>query len=184
MRRRVDAGRIEALMTALGEVARRPARVYFTGGVTAVLLGWRTSTLDVDYRVEPDDGDILGRIPALKEKLELNLEPASPQDFIPELPGWRDRATFIRQAGTVSFFHYDFVAQALAKIERGHSQDLVDVRELVARRLVSPDDLRQGFAQIERALESDHRYSALDAATFRKALESFLEPRGRLPEDG
>jgi hypothetical protein len=38
----------------------------------------------------------------------------------------------------VAFYHYDFYSQALAKIERGHSQDRVDVAAILARRLVEP----------------------------------------------
>jgi len=53
--------------------------------------------------------------------------------FIPELPGWQDRSPFIERKGTVSFHHYDFYAQALAKIERGHAQDEADVDEMMRR---------------------------------------------------
>lgn len=39
-------------------------------------------------------------------------------DFIPSLPGWRDRSVFIARHGAVDFYHYDCSAQALAKVER------------------------------------------------------------------
>ena len=64
----------------------------------------------------------------LKDRLDVNIELASPDDFIPALPGWQERSTFIAQVGKVTFLHYDFYAQALAKIERGHDFDLSDVR--------------------------------------------------------
>lgn len=41
-------------MEALGAAADSPARVYFTGGATAVLLGWRPSTIDVEVKFLPD----------------------------------------------------------------------------------------------------------------------------------
>jgi hypothetical protein len=41
-----DAARIRAFMRALAQAARTPARLYFTGGATAVLHGWRASTVD------------------------------------------------------------------------------------------------------------------------------------------
>jgi hypothetical protein len=44
-----------------------------------------------------------------------------PDDFIPVPDGWQDRSAFIAQEGLLSFRHFDFVAQALAKIERGHA---------------------------------------------------------------
>jgi hypothetical protein len=59
MRTLVDAGRIRELMRAMGRAARRPARVYLTGGATAVLHGWRPSTIDVDLKLVPDDDALL-----------------------------------------------------------------------------------------------------------------------------
>ena len=41
-------------MRALGKIAREPTSVYLTGGATAVLKGWRGTTIDVDLRLEPD----------------------------------------------------------------------------------------------------------------------------------
>jgi hypothetical protein len=164
-------------MQALGEAAREPLRAYLTGGATAVLLGWRDATIDLDFLLEPNRDGILGSIPALKERLELNLEPSSPQDFLPETEGWRERARFERQCGTVAFYHYDLVAQALSKLERGHAKDLDDVRAMLDRGLVDPAALATRFAEIEKVIETDPRWAAIDLASFRATLESEL--RGR-----
>ena len=48
MRQVADASRIWNFMRALGAEADEEARLYFTGGATAVLFGWRRSTIDVD----------------------------------------------------------------------------------------------------------------------------------------
>ena len=45
MRRVAEPDRIQHFMTALAVKATRQARLYFTGGATAVLLGWRASIL-------------------------------------------------------------------------------------------------------------------------------------------
>jgi uncharacterized nucleotidyltransferase DUF6036 len=103
------------------------------GGATAVLHGWRPTTIDVDLVMRPEDDTLLRAIPDLKEELQINVELASPLDFIPVPPGWEDRGTFICQMGRVRFFHFDLYAQALAKVERGHRQDLADVREMIGR---------------------------------------------------
>lgn len=87
MRALVDADRIRQLMQALGRAARRPARVYFTGGATAVLEGWRLSTIDVDVKLVPDEDALMRAIPELKERLSMNIELASPDDFIPVAEG-------------------------------------------------------------------------------------------------
>src|SRR5687768_10549109 len=104
-------------MDALGREAEVETRIYFTGGATAVLSGWRTTTIDADVLIVPDSDAVLRVIPRLKEDLQMNVELASPADFIPELPGWRERSLFIRRVGKASFHHYDFYAQALSKIE-------------------------------------------------------------------
>jgi hypothetical protein len=38
-------------MHLFGNQSEQKARVYFTGGATAVLLGWRTSTTDIDMQM-------------------------------------------------------------------------------------------------------------------------------------
>jgi hypothetical protein len=87
MRPRADADRIDAFVRALGRAARTPARLYLTGGATAVLEGWRGTTVDIDVHLEPDLDELLRHIPELKERLGVNVELASPAQFIPELPG-------------------------------------------------------------------------------------------------
>jgi len=46
MREKVSAEAIERFMKALGRTGRTNVRIYFVGGVSAVLLGWRESTID------------------------------------------------------------------------------------------------------------------------------------------
>jgi hypothetical protein len=82
----VDEAGIRGLARQLGRVSRIRVRIYLTGGATGVLEGWRESTIDVDLRFEPKSDELLREIPALKESLGVNVELASPPDFIPELP--------------------------------------------------------------------------------------------------
>lgn len=168
MRALADDRRIHRFMRALGAAATADARVYFTGGATAVLHGWRASTIDVDIRIIPEHDALFRAIPLLKEELEINVELASPDQFIPVKDGWEDRSPFVRREGRVSFHHFDLYAQALAKIERGHAQDVDDVREMLRRGLVEPGALLRYFEAIEPRL---YRYPALDPASFRRAVE-------------
>jgi hypothetical protein len=48
------------------------------GGTSAVLVGWRASTIDVDLVMRPESDAMLRAIPMLKEQLQLNVELASP----------------------------------------------------------------------------------------------------------
>lgn len=171
MRRPVDATRVHEFLEALGKETREGVRVYLTGGATAVLYGWRPTTVDIDLKIVPDSDRVLQAIPRLKDSLEVNVELASPDDFIPELSGWQDRSPFIRREGSASFHHYDLYAQALAKIERGHEQDLQDARELVRRGLVEAPRLLHFFREIEPKL---YRFPAIDPPSFRRGVESFV----------
>jgi hypothetical protein len=173
MRRPVDAERIRRFMRALGPEAEKDLRLYFTGGATAVLLGWRTSTVDIDLKLEPDSDRILQALSRLKDRLEINVELAAPDQFIPEVPGWKDRSVFIIREGRIAFYHYDLYSQALAKIERGHSLDLADVQTMIESGLVDRQELRRRFEQIEPRL---HQHPAIDPVSFRQAVEELASP--------
>lgn len=178
MRELADADRIRRFMQALGRAARADGDCYLTGGATAVLLGWRPTTLDVDIDLAPDQDDVLRALPAIKDDLAVNVELASPADFIPLPSGWQERSLFVAREGRLTFRHFDLNSQALAKLERGHRQDLDDVRAMVERGYVEADQLRARFAEIEPEL---YRFPAIDAAVFRRSVEDFLalSPRRR-----
>ena len=171
MRPPVDEQRIRALARELGRTARNPIRIYLTGGSTAVLEGWRETTIDVDLRFEPEADELLRALPALKEKLGVNIELASPPDFIPELPGWRERSPLVFQEGRVDVHHFDFYSQALSKIERGFEHDLTDVRTMIARGFVEPLHLRELYEAIAPEL---YRYPAIDPPSFLQKLDAAL----------
>jgi hypothetical protein len=171
MRTNLDAARLERLLRALGDAARGPGRVYLTGGTSAVAAGWRASTIDADLKLEPEPPGVLSAIARLKDELDVNVELASPDLFIPTLPGWQERSVFIARHGHVDFFHYDFHAQALAKIERGHARDLLDVTAMAARGLIRASELARLFDAIAPDLE---RFPAIDPDVFRARLEDTL----------
>jgi hypothetical protein len=177
MRGLADEPRIRRFMRELGRAASQPARIYLTGGATAVLIGWRPSTIDIDIKIVPDDDVVLRAIPDLKEVLEVNVELAAPDDFIPVREGWEDRGAFVSQEGRLTFLHFDLVAQALSKIERSHAQDREDVLEMIRRGLVSTAALREAFAAIEPRM---YRYPAIDAAEFRRSLDAVIDKAGTI----
>lgn len=93
--------------------------------------------------------------------------------FIPELPGWEERSRFVSQQGVLAVYEYDFYAQALSKIERGHTRDREDIEAMLARGLIARDKLEALFTAIEPML---YRYPAIDAATFRRAVQAVTRP--------
>ena len=169
MRERASRERVIAFMRRLGTVAGAKGRVYLTGGASAVLDGWRKTTVDIDVDFDGDADAVLRAIPEIKEELHVNVELAAPHHFVPELPGWRERSRYITSEGQLSFYHYDPYAQAISKIERGHTQDVKDVATMFERRLVSPEQLLRLFAAIEPEL---YRYPAIDPKSLRGKVEA------------
>lgn len=172
MRGLATAERIRTFLRALGRHTRQPARVYLAGGATAVLLGWRDATIDVDLALAgPGEQALLRAIPALKDQLQLNVELATPADFIPVPAGWQERSRFELQEGPLAVYHVELVWQSLAKIHRGHRQDLEDARTMVRLGLVDASEVRASFERIEPEL---FRFPNIDPPSFRRAVEHFL----------
>ena len=171
MRNEADSGQIKRLARELGRVVPTGTRMYLTGGATAVLEGWRESTVDIDVRFEPDADAALERIRDLKEELSLNVELASPLDFLPPLGGWRDRSCFRFREGNLEVFDFDPYSQALSKLERGFELDLEDVRSMVASGQVDPIRLVELFDEIEAEL---YRFPAVDPATLKAAVKALV----------
>ena len=174
MRPPVDEARLRDLAEALGATPGPPVRLYLTGGATALIEGWRATTVDVDLRFEPQDDAMLRALPALKERLAINIELVSRPDFVPELPGWRERSPFLFSSSRVSVHHFDPYSQALAKIERGFAQDRDDVGELIARGLVDSKRLRQLFAGVRDQL---YRYPSINPTALERKLDEQLASR-------
>lgn len=172
MRERADAERVRRLAVELGRVVPAGTRMYLTGGATAVLEGWRPSTVDIDIRFEPESDAGLRRISELKEELAVNVELASPLDFLPELPGWQERSRFRFREGNLEVFDFDPYSQALSKLERGFELDLKDVREMVGSGLVEPEQLLELFERIEPDL---YRFPAIDPSGLKVKVESIRE---------
>jgi hypothetical protein len=169
VREAADAERIRRLARELGRAVPAGTRMYLTGGATAVLEGWRRSTVDIDVRFEPDSDAALGRISEVKERLSLNIELASPLDFLPPLPGWQSRSRFRFREGNLEVFDFDPYSQALSKLERGFELDLEDVDNMVRAKQVEPARLVELLSQIEPEL---YRFPSVDPASLRAAVEA------------
>lgn len=164
-----NAAKVRELMRHLGEEARGPGRIYLVGGASAVIMGWRETTVDVDLKLDPEPPGVFEAIARAKDALDINVELAAPDDFIPALSDWQARSPFVARHGVVDFFHYDFYAQALAKIERGHDLDHRDVLAMHDLRLIDPDRLAGFLDGIEPSLL---RYPAIEPEAFRAKVRA------------
>jgi hypothetical protein len=172
----VDAARVRAFVDHLGRRTSVEATVYLVGGASAVLMGWRATTRDVDLRVEPESatGPLGDVIADLKGELDISVEFASPPDFIPELPGWRDRSPFVERVGSITFRHFDFYSQALAKTRRGIDADAADVAAMLDADLIERDT---AWSLFEAIVPEMRRYPAIDEPSFRARMVAAFGPR-------
>jgi hypothetical protein len=170
MRAETDAAKLKAFMAELGNRVRGPGRIYLAGGATALLHGWRSTTIDVDLKPDPEPPGLFEALAVLKDELDINVELASPDQFIPAVPGWRERSLFIARHGQIEFFHYDPYGQVLSKLQRRHDRDIHDACSFLRDGLIDVARLLEMFVQIEPELI---RYPAVDAASFRSAVLEF-----------
>lgn len=172
MRRNLTRERLRDLMQEIARCAPRGRsyRVYLVGGGTAVYSGWRESTIDADLHSE--EHEIFRDIQNIKERLQLNVEFARPEDFVPALAGSADRHVFIETVGRVSFYHYDPYAQLLSKIVRGFRRDLQDAEALIASGMVDTKRFRSLVHEIPETEFS--KYPALSRRAVLEAVDDFL----------
>src|SRR5215469_12819065 len=167
MRRKVTVETLRRFMQELAGAARSPGNVYLTGGATALLLGFRQQTIDIDIKLDPEPAGVFEAIAALKNQLHVNVELASPNYLIPANRRWRETSRYVASIGQLQFYHYDFTLQVLAKLERGHAQDLEDVANLIRGGFTTAPDVESALAEIEPGLL---RYPAIDPMQFRKKV--------------
>jgi hypothetical protein len=159
-------------MRGIARAATSPGRIYLTGGASSLLLDIRKQTADIDIKLSPEPGAAFEAIARLKDSLDINIELASPDHFIPPLPRWEQRSQFIVVHGAVEFYHYDFYSQALSKILRGHPKDLDDVRAYARLRKIQLPKLKELFHSVEAAMI---RYPAIRPDVFEAKLNSFIQ---------
>lgn len=162
------------LLQELGRRARGPGRIYLVGGASALLVGWREQTVDVDLKLDPEPAGIFEAIAKLKNELGVNIELAAPDQFLPELAGWRERSPAVGQFGSIEVRHYDFCSQALAKLSRWQDRDKSDVAAMLELGLVSIAQIRQAFEEMRPKLL---RYPSIEPELIEARIASLAEER-------
>ena len=170
MRREVGKDILQEFFKEFSKPFKSQCSVYILGGASALVYGWRASTHDIDLKIIPDS-EAFNVIAKLKDTLSVNIELASPDDFIPALPLWQERSVFIERRGNVDFFHFDFYSQALSKIERGFERDLLDVKSMYEYGLLDLRKLLPLFNEIE---PNFIKYPAIDPKSFKSKVVKFI----------
>ncbi len=150
MRPNVDKARIEDFLKNLGRVFRKPGRLYLVGGAALVHLGIRSGfTQDIDVEVAGNDaGDMFTSIRGLVEQMNINVEFASPRDFIPLPSQWETHARYVGRYGAIDVFYFDFYSIALSKIDRGNTRDINDVKLLLEQGIITLEELDIAYREV------------------------------------
>ncbi len=150
MRSSVDKTAIESFLQQLGRTFRKPGRLYLVGGAALVHAGVRPGfTQDIDIQVSgANEGELIVAIQRLIQQMQINVEFASPADFIPLPSQWEMHAQYIGRYGNVDVFYFDFYSIALSKIERGNSRDMADVKLLVQQGIINLKELDAAYQEV------------------------------------
>jgi uncharacterized nucleotidyltransferase DUF6036 len=172
VRRSLSREGLRKLMRELARTAPRRGshRVFFVGGGTAVLEGWRESTIDAD--LYSDTEGVFRDVQGIKERLNVNIEFARPEDFVPPLAGTAGRHVLVETIGNVSFYHYDPYAQLLSKVVRGFDRDMRDARSFLASGRVDAARFRALVNEIPDAAYA--KYPALSREAVGEAVNDVL----------
>ncbi len=164
IRPNVDKTNIEQFLKELGRTFRHSGRLYLVGGAALVHLGVRSGfTQDIDLEVEA--GDMFDAIRQVKQQLNINVEFASPKDFIPLPKQWQTTSRFAGRYGNIDVFYFDFYSMALSKIERGNTRDIRDVKLLLQQHVISLQALDAAYQEVVAQMGKGS-YQRLDPAQF------------------
>ncbi|HRJ45009.1 MAG: hypothetical protein KJZ86_14640 [Caldilineaceae bacterium] len=174
---------LTGFLNQLARCYRHGGRLYLVGGSSLLLAASKTSTLDVDIKIEttPEHyGEFIRCLRQVSRQLQIPVEEASPDQFIPLPPGYAERHRFIGRYGSLDVFHFDFYSMALSKIHRGNEKDFADVTAMISQNLIELARLRSHFEIILPQVASfSLRSSPEDFAAKFDLLEKRLSVRPR-----
>jgi hypothetical protein len=150
MRPNVTKADIESFLKELGRSYRKAGRLYIAGGAALVHMGLRSgTTMDIAISIEAaNEDEMVAAIRRIVDQSQINIEFASPGDFIPLPAQWMSQAHFVGRYGSIDVFYFDFYSLALSKISRGSDRDLIDVQLLLRHHLITLDGLDVAVQEI------------------------------------
>ena len=86
--------------------------------------------------------------------MKVNVEFASPGEFIPLPKEWESHARYVGRYGTIDVFYFDFYSIALSKIQRGNTRDINDVKLLIQQGIITLPELDIAYHEILPQVES------------------------------
>lgn len=95
-----------------------------------------------------DEDEMITAIRRIVEQMQINVEFASPGDFIPIPTQWVAQAKYIGRYGSIEAFYFDFYSLALSKIARGSDRDLINVKLLVQQKVITLEGLDATYKEV------------------------------------
>lgn len=167
MRPNVDRQTIERFLTELGRHFRQNGRLYLVGGAALIHAGVRPGSSATAQHIyfEVASGDMYQTINRLKQQLNINVEFASPGDFIPLPHNWQSLSRYAGRYGSIDVFYFDFYSIALSKIDRGNTRDLQDVALLLQQQVITLPELDRAAQEVAAQMGKGN-YKRLDPDAF------------------
>lgn len=153
----ITASELKRFLRQLGHCYRHSGRVYLVGGSSLIIVTAKASTLDIDLQFDvpaEHHGEFIRCLREVSRRLQVPVEQASPDQFIPLPTGYQDRHQFIGRYGLLDVFHFDFYSIALSKLHRGNEKDFADVIQMVQNQLITLPKLRNYFHEVLPQLET------------------------------
>ncbi|MGH2461227.1 MAG: DUF6036 family nucleotidyltransferase [Chloroflexota bacterium] len=186
MREYAERSRIDHFLRTLGRRLSFPIRLYLVGGSIIVDLGLRAATLDLGYVVDADDTraleDFERLIPVLKNELQINVEPASPADFIPVPANVLARSPYVRSYGKVSVYYYDLPSVVISKVARGAERDLADIESLVQTGAVTWQKVEDTWQEMRKSPRGWLRHDPAEIERKLQKVRQRLAASGVIPK--
>jgi hypothetical protein len=187
MRAPTDRARLERVLQDLGRSVHHPVRFYLVGGAVMVVLGLREATVDIDFVAAADKpqglAELERRLPRAKDELDVNLEPASPADFMPVPNGALSRSPYVRSYGPLAVYHYDYPSLVLAKIARSTERDLTDVELLLRAGIVAWVSVEAGWNEVRDREAGWLRQTPREVETRLERVRQRLRDAGLIPAE-
>lgn len=178
LRHDADRADIERFLHELGQTVHTSGRIYLVGDAEPVhsqVRGMNARTVDIDLRLEVGDPhEVEMAIRQLIVRLGVNVELASPLDFIPVPASWERLSQYVGRYGSLDVFYFDFVTLSLAKISRGQSRDVQDVELLAQQGLIQRVALEAAYTEILPQLGFG-RYFNIDPMQFQQAFTAMVQ---------
>lgn len=170
MRTGLDEPKLRAFIREVGEAAQGPGRVYLVGGATALLLGVREQTVDIELKLDPEPKAIFEGIARIKERLSINGSSPRPTCSCRRSPVGESGASSSRGVGRWS----SSTTTSMRKPWRRSSEVTTRTLPTPARSSGSAKSMSALLLELFGAIQPDLiRYPAIDPQDFEVRVREF-----------